>query len=70
MIEEREDATLNEKKSNQEKLKQLIESLNDGVSFEEMTKYSDDKGSAKIKENYNGLDQDRWSQSLKTQHLI
>ena len=47
MIEEREDATLNEKKSNQEKLKQLIESLNDGVSFEEMTKYSDDKGSAK-----------------------
>ena len=44
-----EDATPNEKKYNQEKLQQLIESLNDGVSFEEMTKFSDDKGSAKNK---------------------
>ena len=49
MIEEREDATPDEKKYNQEKLQQLIESLNDGVSFEEMTKFSDDKGSAKNK---------------------
>ena len=47
MIEEREDATSNEKAVNQEKLQQLMKSLSDGASFEEMTKFSDDKGSAK-----------------------
>ena len=47
MIEERDDATIDEKKSNQEKLNQLIQSLNDGSSFEDMTKFSDDKGSSK-----------------------
>ena len=47
MIEERDDATSEEKTANQEKIQQLIESLKDGSSFEEMTKFSDDKGSAK-----------------------
>jgi peptidyl-prolyl cis-trans isomerase SurA len=47
MIEEKEDATTEEMKANQEKLSQLLESLNNGTSFEEMTKFSDDKGSAK-----------------------
>ena len=47
MIEEREDATSQEKTANQEKIQQLIQSLKDGSSFEEMTKFSDDKGSAK-----------------------
>jgi len=47
MIEEREDATPQDKAANQEKLQQLVRSLNDGTSFEEMTKFSDDKGSAK-----------------------
>ena len=47
MIEERDDATSQEKTANQEKIQQLMQSLKDGVSFEEMTKFSDDKGSAK-----------------------
>ncbi len=47
MIEERDDATSKEKTANQEKIQQLIQSLKDGSSFEEMTKFSDDKGSAK-----------------------
>lgn len=47
MIEEREDASSQEKSANQEKIQQLIQSLRDGSSFEEMTKFSDDKGSAK-----------------------
>ena len=47
MIEERSDATTKDKAANQEKIKQLIQSLNDGISFEEMTKFSDDKGSSK-----------------------
>ena len=47
MIEEREDATKEEKIANQEKIQQLLESLKGGSSFEEMTKFSDDKGSAK-----------------------
>lgn len=46
MIEERDDATTAEIKGNQEKLKQLLESLDNGSSFEEMTKFSDDKSSA------------------------
>jgi len=49
MIEEREDANSKEKIANQEKIQQLIQSLKDGSSFEEMTKFSDDKGSAKNK---------------------
>ena len=47
MIEERDDATSQEKTANQEKIQQLMQSLKDGSSFEEMTKFSDDKGSAK-----------------------
>ena len=47
MIEERDDATSQEKTANQEKIQQLIQSLKDGATFEEMTKFSDDKGSAK-----------------------
>ncbi len=47
MIEERDDATPKDKESNKEKLQQLLESLESGTSFEEMTKFSDDKGSAK-----------------------
>ena len=47
MIEEREDASPKEKTANQEKLQQLIQSLNSGTTFEELTKFSDDKGSAK-----------------------
>ena len=49
MIEERNDATPKELSANQEKLNQLLESLESGTSFEEMTKFSDDKGSAKNK---------------------
>jgi len=47
MIEEREDASPKEKSANQEKLQQMLQSLDGGSSFEEMTKFSDDKGSAK-----------------------
>ncbi|MGC6470309.1 MAG: foldase protein PrsA [Flavobacteriales bacterium] len=47
MIEERDDATPKEIKANQEKLVQLQESFSSGKSFEEMTKFSDDKGSNK-----------------------
>ena len=47
MIEERSDASKKDKAANQEKIKQLVQSLNDGISFEEMTKFSDDKGSSK-----------------------
>ena len=47
MIEERSNATSKEKTANQEKIQQLMQSLKDGESFEEMTKFSDDKGSAK-----------------------
>ena len=46
MIEERDDATPEEIKGNQEKLNQLLESLNNGSSFEDMTKFSDDKSSS------------------------
>lgn len=46
MIEERDDATPEEIKGNQEKLNQLLESLNNASSFEDMTKFSDDKSSA------------------------
>ena len=47
MIEERDDASSEEKTANQEKIQQLIQSLKDGSSFEEMTIFSDDKGTAK-----------------------
>ena len=47
MIEERNDATPKELSANQEKLQQLLESLESETTFEEMTKFSDDKGSAK-----------------------
>ncbi len=47
MIEEREGATKEEIINNQEKLKQLNESLESGTSFDEMVKFSDDKGSKK-----------------------
>ena len=46
MLEERDDATPQEIKGNQEKLQQLLESLDNGSSFEEMTRFSDDKSSA------------------------
>ena len=49
MIEERDDANQEEIKGNQEKLIQLLESLNNGSSFEEMAKFSDDKSSASKK---------------------
>jgi len=45
MIEERDDVTKEEVIANQDKLKQLRESLNNGISFDEMVKFSDDKGS-------------------------
>ena len=66
MIEERDDATSQEKTANQEKIQQLMQSLKDGVSFEEMTKFSDDKGSAKNRGEYLGLEQVKWCQSSKT----
>ena len=47
MIEERDDTTPKERVANKEKMDQLLESLQNGTSFEDMTKFSDDKGSAK-----------------------
>ena len=64
MIEERNDATPKELSANQEKLNQLLESLESGTSFEEMTKFSDDKGSAKNKGELPGLVLAKWLRSL------
>ena len=54
MIEERDDAT-QEKTANQEKIQQLMQSLKDGSSFEEMTNSQMTKAQLKTEVNYLGL---------------
>ena len=50
-----------------------MQSLKDGVSFEEMTKFSDDKARLKTEVNYLGLDRSNGARVRKqpsTYHLL